>query len=82
MGQGFVEEVYQQSLEIEFNKRKIPNFPKAPIVIEYKGVILEKKYIADFFCFDDIIVELKAVSTILPEHEAQIINYLKATKVQ
>ncbi len=82
LGQGFAEEVYQQSLEIEFNRRKIPNFPKAPIEIEYKGIILEKKYIADFFCFDDIIVELKAVSSIAPEHESQIINYLKATNVQ
>jgi len=43
---------------------------------------LKKNFIADFFCYDDIIVEIKAVSQILPEHEAQIINYLKATNVQ
>ena len=50
--------------------------------IDYKGTILEKKFFADFFCFDDIIVEIKAVSAILPEHEAQIINYLKANGIQ
>ena len=43
---------------------------------------MKKNFIADFFCYDDIIVEIKAVSQILPEHEAQIINYLKATNVQ
>ena len=43
---------------------------------------LNTKFIADFFCYDDIILEIKAVSTILPENEAQIINYLKATSVR
>lgn len=82
LGQGFVEEVYQQALKIEFSYRNIPYLSQAPLEIDYKGTILEKKYFADFFCFEDIIVEIKAVSTILPEHEAQIINYLKASNVQ
>ncbi len=82
LGQGFVEEVYQQALQIEFTERNIKFLPQAPMTIDYKGKILEKKYIADFFCYDDIIVEIKAVSALLPEHEAQIINYLKASTVQ
>lgn len=82
LGQGFLEEVYQQALVIEFMRRDIPHISQAPLEIEYKGTTLKKKYIADFFCFDDIIIEIKAVSTILPEHEAQIINYLKASGIQ
>ena len=82
LGQGFLQEVYQQALKIEFSKRAIPHFSQAPMEIDYKGTILEKKFFADFFCFDDIIVEIKAVSAILPEHEAQIINYLKANGIQ
>lgn len=82
LGQGFVEEVYQQALKIELTERNITHFPQAPIEIDYNGKILEKKFYADFFCFDDIIVEIKAVSGLLPEHEAQIINYLKASHVQ
>ena len=82
LGQGFLEEVYQQALKIEFSKRAISHFSQAPMKIDYKGTILEKKFFADFFCFDDIIVEIKAVSAILPEHEAQIINYLKASGIQ
>lgn len=82
LGQGFLEEVYQQALKIEFSKRAIPHFSQAPMKIDYKGTILEKKFFADFFCLDDIIVEIKAVSAILPEHEAQIINYLKASGIQ
>ena len=77
-----MEEVYQQALKIEFSERNITNNPQAPIEIDYKGKILEKKFFADFFCYDDIIVEIKAVSALLPEHEAQIINYLKASHVQ
>jgi len=45
----------------------------------YKGKLLEKKYVADFVCFDEVIVELKAVEALNPEHLAQVLNYLKAT---
>lgn len=47
--------------------------------IEYKGEKLKQKYIPDFICYDKIIVEIKAVNKIAPEHKAQLINYLKAT---
>ncbi|MDR3651963.1 MAG: GxxExxY protein [Paludibacter sp.] len=82
LGYGFVEPVYQEALEIELCEREIPFLPQSPIDIYYKRKKLKKSFIADFFCYDDIIVEIKAVAKLLPEHEAQIINYLKATNVQ
>ncbi len=82
LGNGFLESVYQESLEIEMNEREIPYKAQSPIEIYYKLKTLDKKFFADFFCYEDIIVEIKAVSQLLPEHEAQLINYLKATNVQ
>ena len=79
LGQGFLESVYQEAMEIEFTKRDIPYESQSKIQIKYKDVALEHYFVADFVCYDKIIVELKAVSAILPEHEAQIINYLRAT---
>jgi len=82
LGMGFLESVYQEALEIEMAKRSIPFVPQKKIQIQYKDVLLNQYYIADLFCYDKIIVELKAVSTILPEHESQIINYIHATDVK
>ena len=79
LGQGFLESVYQEALEIEMRKRNIPFTSQAKIQIQYKEVPMEHFFVADFVCYDKIIVELKSVSAILPEHEAQIINYLRAT---
>ena len=79
LGQGFLESVYQEALEIEMSKREIPFSSQTKIQIQYKDVSMEHYFIADFVCFEKIIVELKSVSSILPEHEAQIINYLRAT---
>jgi GxxExxY protein len=79
LGMGFLESVYQEALEVELTKRNIPFIPQHKIQIKYKDVLLNQYYIADLFCYDKIIVELKAVSAILPEHEAQIINYIHAT---
>ncbi len=50
--------------------------------VEYKGVILAKKYSADFVCYDKIIVETKALSELLTVHQSQVINYLKITKLK
>ena len=82
LGMGFLESVYQEALEVEMTKRNIPFIPQHKIQIKYKDVLLNQYYVADLFCYDKIIVELKAVSTILPEHEAQIINYIHATGVK
>lgn len=79
LGQGFLESVYQEALEIELTKRNIPFVAQSKIQIQYKDTLMEHFFVADFVCYDKIIVELKSVSSILPEHEAQLINYLRAT---
>lgn len=80
LGKGFLESVYQEALEIELGLQQIAFKPQEKIEIYYKDQLLDKFFIADLLCFEAIIVELKAISKILPEHEAQLINYLKATK--
>ena len=79
MGNGYLEDVYQESLELELHDRKIPFITKPKLPIFYKGRPLRKQYEADLIVFDRIIIELKAVKALLPEHEAQLLNYLKAT---
>jgi len=82
MGSGFLESVYQECLEKEFASRKIPYRSKAGIDIYYKELPLEQKYQPDFICYESIILEIKAAKDLTPEHRAQIINYLKATKLR
>ena len=77
LGSGFTEDVYQSALEIELHERNIPYESQKIFFISYKGITLDKSFKADIVCYDKIILELKAVKTILPEHEAQLINYLR-----
>lgn len=77
---GFLEPVYQEALAKEFGLRDIPFQKEELINIYYKGEKLEKCFKADFICYNNIIVELKALSDLSSEHEAQLINYLKATR--
>ena len=79
LGIGFLEAVYQEALEIEFRKLGIPYEREKEITIEYDGVELKQKYKADFVCYGDIIVELKAVANLDDSHRSQVYNYLKAT---
>ena len=79
LGPGFLEAVYHEALEVEMRKRGIPFETKVALPIQYKDVVLKKCYEADLYCYDKIIVELKAVSEVTSEHEAQILNYMKAT---
>lgn len=79
LGSGFLEAVYQEALEIEFRERNIPFVSQSPLKIVYKGIQLEKQYLADFVCFESMIVEIKAMSKLTGNEDAQIINYLKAT---
>lgn len=79
LGPGLLEKVYQEALEKEFKLQGIPYEREKSFSIVYKGEELEQKYIADFVCFDKIIVELKAVEDLLPIHTAQVINYLCIT---
>ena len=79
LGCGFLEAVYQEALEREFGYQGIP-FKSQPIVeIKYKGEPLEKKYQPDFVCYDEVILEIKAISGLTGVEEAQLINYLKAS---
>jgi GxxExxY protein len=79
MGCGFLESVYQECLEIELRKREIPFIAQKELRLAYKSKILEQIYKPDIICYDRIIVEIKAVRDIAPEHKAQLFNYLKAT---
>ena len=82
LGCGFLERVYQDALEYEFRERGIPYEREKNIQIMYKGKPLGEPYRADFVCYGKIIVELKAVKTLEDTHYAQILNYLKATKMK
>ena len=79
-GSGFLEAVYQECLSIEFSLQEIPYLKKPKVELEYKSRKLLQTYEPDFICFRDIVVELKAVKTLLTEHRSQIINYLKALR--
>jgi GxxExxY protein len=80
LGGGFLEAVYQEALELEFLDSRIPFESQKEIQIKYKKRILKKKYIADFLCFGELIVEIKAIQTITAIDEAQVLNYIKATQ--
>lgn len=75
---GFLEAVYQEALEIEFKKQQIPFEREKELKIYYDGIELKQTYRADFVCYDNIIVELKAVAHLDDAHRSQIYNYLCA----
>ena len=79
LGCGFLEAVYQEALEKEFSEVGIPFQREVPLKIYYKGLPLDKEYVADFICYNKIIIELKAVSKLTDIHKCQVRNYLKAT---
>ena len=78
-GCGFVEPVYQECLEIEFEFQKIPFIAQFDLDIHYRGQKLKHFYKPDFICFDKVIVEIKAIQKLCDENRAQVMNYLKAT---
>ena len=80
LGGGMAEEIYQESLEMELFTRQVPFQTKPPVRITYKGTPIRKEYFPDLLVYSAMVVELKAVSKLLPEHEAQILNYLRITK--
>ena len=79
LGMGFLEAVYGDALAIELERRHIPFEREKSIHIMYKGQKRNHYYVADFLCYGDIIVELKAVEQIQSVHMAQVLNYLSAT---
>jgi GxxExxY protein len=82
LGSGFTEPSYQEALEIELAARGIPYKAQVDLPIFYKETKLKHGFRADFLCHEAIIVELKAVSALLPEHRAQVHNYLHAGRHQ
>ncbi len=79
-GHGLGEEIYQECMEIELEIRKIPYESKQELRCYYKERELKKRYVPDLFVYGCLITELKAVSALAPEHEAQLINYLRLTR--
>ena len=79
LGAGFLEAVYQEALAIELTKRGIPYEREKDLKIYYDGQELKQTYRADFVCYDNIIVEIKAVASLNDSHRSQVFNYLKAT---
>lgn len=79
LGPGFLEAVYQEALELELAKRNNPYEREKELSISYNGVVLKQTYRADFVCYGNIIVELKAVAHLDDTHRSQVFNYLKGT---
>ena len=77
LGCGFLEEVYQESLEMELQERNIPFISQQDLQLQYKGKLLKHAYRPDLICFNQIIVELKAVKELDDVHRSQAINYAK-----
>jgi GxxExxY protein len=82
LGPGFLEAVYQESLEHELAAPGIPFAAQKELSICYKHIRLSKSYIADLLVFNRIIVEIKALDALTTREEAQLLNYLKATGLQ
>jgi GxxExxY protein len=78
LGHGFLEAVYQEALAVELTAREISFQREVILPIRYKGQLLQCGYRADFVCFGEIVVELKAISQLTGTDEAQTINELKA----
>lgn len=79
LGHGFLEGVYQEALAREFGMRDISFVREQNLAVKYKGKPLEIGYRADFICFGEVVVELKAIQTLSGNEEAQLLNYLKAS---
>ena len=82
MGRGFLESVYKECLEVELTSYGIPFEAQQPIELVFKGQELQRTFAPDLLCFGKVIVELKAVRRLAAEHRAQLINYLKAYRLE
>jgi len=78
LGAGFLDSVYERALELALKQEGLAVKRQSPIAVRFRGQVVGE-FIADLVVEDCVIVELKAVVALLPEHKAQIINYLNAT---
>ena len=76
-GYGLAEEIYQECLEIELQLQGMAYVAKQELKCFYKGKELRKRYIPDLFVLGCLVVELKAISDLLPKHKTQLINYMR-----
>lgn len=81
LGPGFLEPVYQEALAVELIRQEVPFKAQSPLKIRYRDGFLEKRYIADFIVFDQIIVEIKALPKLGVTETAQLLNYLRVTEL-
>ena len=79
LGHGFLEAVYQEALAVEMELREIPFSREVMLPVHYKNRQLAVGYRADFLCYENVVVELKALKKLSTIEESQILNYLKAT---
>jgi GxxExxY protein len=79
-GHGLAEEIYQECLEIELELRRLNFRSKAELKCFYKGRELKKRYVPDLFVLGCLVVEPKAVIELAPEHEAQLLNYMRIAR--
>ncbi len=79
LGSGFLEPVYHEAMMLELPRHKVPFQSEVELSISYKQEPLQQKYRADFICFEQIVVELKALQHLSGKEESQLLNYLKAT---
>jgi len=85
LGAGFLERVYQEALVLELHDRDIPHSCEFDVNVHYKGRLLRCFFRADLICFPGdtpVLVELKACERLAPVHQAQVIHYMKATRIQ
>lgn len=82
LGAGFLESVYQEALAREFRARGIPFAAEVELPIHYKGERLNTSFRADFICYGEVVVELKALKALSGVEESQLLNYLKATGIE
>ncbi len=79
LGHGFLEAVYHEAMALELSHQNVPFLCECAFPISYKGSVLSCHYRADLVCFEAVLVELKALTRLANEHEAQALNYLKAS---
>jgi GxxExxY protein len=81
LGYGFSERVYENALALELKNEGFTTDQQKPICVNYAGVVIGE-YFADILVNDSVILELKAVKQLLPDHEVQLLSYLKASPIE